>query len=752
MEQTLQISSAAATIEGPLEGDTGHGMVHLPEYRVFALAAGPDGRPSDSFAVRILTKALRIAFRPREGEDQPRDIADKTRLIRDAIRAAGEAILTQPAEKRSGGATLVALFFDDNDPARAGLIHVGDCRCYRFRNSRPERLTHALSAAQAEAETPLLMDVLSNAIGQDDRPEIEEEELAVAPGDAFALIPGSLFHLKPDQAVGRALRRVPNRGAALMAASLVEEALKTENTAGIALVVRTESPETPAPTPPPEPAEAEKPAPETPPEPLITASAAPVEEKAAEKAGSAVPEAPSGAPVGVDRASPSDEAEPAETPAEPGPDEAALAPLPAAETARGDEDESERKRAAPATREAKLESLAKRTTRKAVADETKVAAAAALPMTKPARPPPATAAPSKPAAPKLQSPLTRSPLMQANGEPQKTFPWIPVAALAAAILLLAGIVWLGVHLWHRFSSRSQNEAELQRAATTADVLRLAQENGQWDQAEKELVGLPPLAPDDEITARSWISFWRKADASGFTDAEAVAHVVALDALIAQVGGGLRPPAPKLGGATRADDYCRLVHAKQQQLAAAVQLSLRDLNKRADIPFPDLAVQKSVLAGLGQFTRGRYAQRLNSISGDFATARTSEGQLEAWLERRDMDRPQEQANLQRMPAEPLRLLGNSLDRAWEGLLDVATGTATDTAHWRKQPAAASLLPRLNRLDAVRQNIIADRKRAGDIHRWRMSGQTKQLAVWLLNETASLGATLSKPAPAAAPRRR
>lgn len=729
MATALQIFSAAATVEGPLEGETGHGLLHLPGPGVFAIAAGADGRPSDSFSVRILTKALRIAFRPKDGEAGPQSLAEKSRLIRDAIRAAGEAILSQPAEKRSGGASVAVLAFDEADPARACLINVGDCRCYRFRNSRPERLTRAVSSAEAAAETPLLLDVLSNAVGRDEHLEIEEQALDVQAGDSFALLPGSLFRVKPDQAVGRALRRVPNKDVQLMASSLVEEALKTESAAGVALVVRTDA------APPPAAKAVEAPADVTVPPEAAPAAAAPparddarpeTEEEARER------EISEGGPLAPGGVAP---APPPEAPAETPPEESAAGmPPPAPQPPAPPAEEERPEPKPPVSREAKLEQLA----RQAPAKVPKAAAAPA----KPAGPKPAPARPA--------SPLSRSPLLATNGEPQKPFPTALVATLAAAVIALAGVIWLGVHFWGRLRSSSDGEAELQRGATVAAVIAEAKNSGGWGRAEKLLEKLPPMAAEEDLVARAWIALWRRAAGPELTDEAARAHIAQLDGLVAQVSGGVRPPPPSWQTASRADEYCRLVHAKQQQLAAAVSQALLDMNKRSDIPFDDRAAQETVLGGIGQFTRGRYAQRIDSVRSDFATARINEGQLDAWLDRRDTDRPIEPENLHRMPGEPLRLLGNSLDRAWENLLDIEAGTSTDTAYWRKQAPSPAQQQRLNRLDAIRQNVIADRKRQSDIRQWRIAGQNKQLAVWLLNEAAALGTEFRKPANA--PRRR
>jgi hypothetical protein len=719
METALDFSSAAATVEGPLTGDTGHGLLHISDSCIFAAVGDADGRASDHFAIRILTEALRIAFRPKDGSQPTASVEGKARLIRNAIRAAGEAIASQPAEKRGGGATVAVLAIDENDRSRACILNVGDCCCYRLRNGRAERLTRNLSAADTAEDTPLLKGVLASTVGSDDEIDVAEHYVHIEPGDAFALLPGALFREKPEQAVARSLRRASDDDAPAMAAALVAEAVKAGNAAAIALVVCAKE---------------------------GTAAAVADSGKFEGKpesigAGMTGSDDESSQPVPMEPSESGDEF-PAPLPSsEPQPDDLVV-------EYPGEED-------AETSLEEKVEKLAKKSTRKIIVDDGAVPPAAmpAKPLAKFAKSAQPSAGPAKPSAPKPTSPLTRSPLIPSGEEPKKASALPVIAAAAAFVILVGGIVWATVYFLHHRSRHVAAETELQKGANAAEMLDTARTTGDWSQLAKSLSDLPPLSQEDDSMARAWIAFWQNASASSAASDTFEAHLKLLDSLIVQ-SGQMPPPSPDLKTGNRADTYCRAVSEKQKALADGIGLALVAMNKRSDIPFADRATQETVLIGLGQFTRGRLAQKIDTIRGDFATARISEGQLESWINLRECDHPQDENGLQRKPGEPLRQLGTSLDRAWDGLLEIASSSAADSAVWRKQHAAVALLPRLNRLDAVRANLIADRKRYGDIHRWRVSSANKQLAIWLLNETASLGAQLGKtnPPPAASNRHR
>lgn len=714
MDNALQISSAAATIEGPLAGESGSGLLRLPDNKVFAVAAAADGCPADHFSVRLVLKALRIAFQPRDGSVPARRIEEKALLIRNALKAAGEAIASQPSEKRSGGATVVVLAFDDEDSSRACLIGVGDCRCYRIRNSRPERLTRTASAADTAAETPLLLDVLHTAIGMDETADVDEQFIDVEADDSFVLMPGLLLRAgKPDITVGRALRRAPRGDAPEKIQCLIDEAVKEGSKLGGAILVCAEGVVAEQPVAPVEP-EIPAPIPTAVPTARDTVVEMPIEAVEAE-------------PDAGEDADPADigNAKNETSKIEIAPEEEPPAAPPAAAPAPKPVPFTFAQRPAPAL----APKPAPKPAPEPAGDSAAPIAAGAMAVAKP------------------QSPLTRPSLLRTAQMPDKPVtPKLPLAAIiviAGGLLVIAALGYGGYRLW-KLHKVHVAEKELEQAARAGDLVKQTRTTGQWGALEKKIVGLTSLPSDDELSARAWIEFWHEAADPAFNDVAARQHLAMIDAL-SQFAGNTEPvAAPVWTSADRADAYSRLVFQKQQRLFAAVGQMLPAMNKRGDIPF-DRGAQEAVLTGIGQFTRGRNAQKLDGIRGSFASVRIAEGQLDAWLNGDDMNRPQTIAAIQQKPGEPLRQLQTNLDRAWDSIFEIVNSLGTDTAYWKKQSAAASLLPRINRLEAVRQNVIAERKKYGDIHRWRVSTQSKSLVNWLLAETATLGTQLGKPTP-------
>ena len=120
----------------------------------------------------------------------------------------------------------------EQDPARAGMgttlvamatrghhawvAHVGDSRCYRFRDSRLERLTHDHSLVdeqvrlgqltQAQAEMSPMRNVITRAVGTQDEVDADVIEFAVIPGDLYLLASDGLMREVDDEQIAAILR------------------------------------------------------------------------------------------------------------------------------------------------------------------------------------------------------------------------------------------------------------------------------------------------------------------------------------------------------------------------------------------------------------------------------------------------------------------------------------------------------------------------------------------------------------------
>ena len=741
MQNSLKFQSAAGAL------DEESCLLSLESDAVYAVGAGPDGVPVSGFPVRMVLEAVRIAFQPEDGSAVPVSVEGKARLIRNAIRAAGDALLEQPEERRAGGATVAVLAFDAADPSRACVLNVGNCRCYRFRGGRLEMLTRSVSPEQTESDTPLLAAVLDAPVGMSDHVDVAEQYIEVADGDALLLAPGGVITAEVEPALARSLKKTAAAGAqaSLEGMAQVLRDHHIERGAFVMLQAAAEDAAAPAPAP-----TADAPAPVDEPEPALVSASAPASAPVPPPAPLPEPVEPVVPPAPIPEPEPEVIAPPPRrrpvVPAAPVGADDDLPPLPAAP--------AEAPAPRPANPQPRIASTARPGEgRVKPAPVYRVGAAAANPPAPAAGPVSAPSAPvPEPAAAKAKpsSPLSRPTVLKpedgAKAETSKSSVSLVFAA-AAVVLLLGGV--FGYRWWHARSQREGDEA-LEAGANAVDLVAQAKMTGRWGELDGKLSKLPALPQTDDEIYRAWLAFWRHASEPATPETSMRSHLETLDALCQQAG------APPSGGAStlslppreRADLYARLVYDKQQTLHAAVATMLESQNRRGDFPFADRATQQSVMAALGQFTRGRLTTRMAGIQGDFLAAHMAESRLANWVDRRETEQPLTETALRQAVGEPLGQLQTSLDRAWDGLLEVVNGMSADTAAWKRQLRSDSpLLARINRIEAVRQNVIADRRRYGDVRSWRMNGAARPLANWLLSETAAVGAAL--PAPPASP---
>jgi PPM family protein phosphatase len=117
---------------------------------------------------------------------------------------------------RSGmGTTLVAMATRGN---HAWVAHVGDSRCYRFRNNELEPLTrdHSLVDEQvrlghltpAQAEISPMRNVITRAVGTQDEVDADVIDFPVSSGDLYLLASDGLMREISDQEIAGILRDV----------------------------------------------------------------------------------------------------------------------------------------------------------------------------------------------------------------------------------------------------------------------------------------------------------------------------------------------------------------------------------------------------------------------------------------------------------------------------------------------------------------------------------------------------------------
>lgn len=130
-----------------------------------------------------------------------RALRERSRIV-EAIRAANVKV-RQAAKKDSSltgmGTTVVVLWLRGK---RAHVAHVGDSRIYRYRKGGLVQLTRDHSWPSEDGS---MRNVLTRAIGAEDRVEIDHRMLEVAPGDVFLLCSDGLTRPVGDDRIVRTL-------------------------------------------------------------------------------------------------------------------------------------------------------------------------------------------------------------------------------------------------------------------------------------------------------------------------------------------------------------------------------------------------------------------------------------------------------------------------------------------------------------------------------------------------------------------
>jgi serine/threonine protein phosphatase PrpC len=168
----------------------------------FVVCDGMGGAAAGEIASRMAVEAMLHALSQgpltRETLQQAVDVANHS------VHRSAEL---DPA--RAGmGTTLVAMATRGD---HAWVAHVGDSRCYRFRDRRLEQLTHDHSLVDeqvrlgqltpAQAETSPMRNVITRAVGTQDEVDADVIEFAVSPGDLYLLASDGLMREVDDEQI-----------------------------------------------------------------------------------------------------------------------------------------------------------------------------------------------------------------------------------------------------------------------------------------------------------------------------------------------------------------------------------------------------------------------------------------------------------------------------------------------------------------------------------------------------------------------
>jgi protein phosphatase len=140
--------------------------------------------------------------------------------VMEAIRTANEKVRAAAKEDSSltgMGTTVVVLWLRGR---RAHVAHVGDSRIYRYRKGGLVQLTRDHSWPSEDGS---MRNVLTRAIGAEDRVEIDHRMLDVAAGDVFLLCSDGLTRPVGDEGIIRTLQESKGEEASQRLIALAKE-------------------------------------------------------------------------------------------------------------------------------------------------------------------------------------------------------------------------------------------------------------------------------------------------------------------------------------------------------------------------------------------------------------------------------------------------------------------------------------------------------------------------------------------------
>ena len=194
-----------------------------PDIGAFVVCDGMGGAAAGEIASRMATDAFLLSLAPPVDEDaSPRTATPDVRLnaaIREANSAVFQHALRNP-QFHGMGTTLVALLLR---PAHAGaataltLAHVGDSRCYLFRDGALSMLTqdHSLVEEQVrlgeltalEAAYHPMRNIITRAVGSQPDVEPEIRNLDPKPDDIYLLASDGLTRELSDADIAQTFQR-----------------------------------------------------------------------------------------------------------------------------------------------------------------------------------------------------------------------------------------------------------------------------------------------------------------------------------------------------------------------------------------------------------------------------------------------------------------------------------------------------------------------------------------------------------------
>ena len=219
--------AAAASHRGRVRTANEDSFGICAEQGLFVVCDGMGGAAAGEVASRVAVETMIRSLCGRHGTVRPRDTdpgllpgapgSEVPDLLRGAVDDANHLVFSQAANDsrlHGMGTTLVALLTQEN---KVWVAHVGDSRCYRFRNGALEQLTrdHSLVDEQVklgqltreEADRSPLRNVITRAVGSQRSVVTEIGEIETAPGDLFLLCSDGLTRELSDVRIEALLKQ-----------------------------------------------------------------------------------------------------------------------------------------------------------------------------------------------------------------------------------------------------------------------------------------------------------------------------------------------------------------------------------------------------------------------------------------------------------------------------------------------------------------------------------------------------------------
>ncbi len=190
-------------------------LAEPPALGLFAVADGMGGHQAGERASRMAIDVLGHEVEAAAGDAAFAADGDAARVIREAAQRAGAAIFdaAQSSPDMAGmGTTLTALL---THRGRGYLAHVGDSRCYLFRDGRCQQLTDDHSwvseqvraglLSEAEARESKFKHIITRSVGFEREVQIDSLAVAIEPGDCFLLCSDGLSNYLDGDEIAKVL-------------------------------------------------------------------------------------------------------------------------------------------------------------------------------------------------------------------------------------------------------------------------------------------------------------------------------------------------------------------------------------------------------------------------------------------------------------------------------------------------------------------------------------------------------------------